>query len=60
MIDIAVIFYTVAVIMLLSFIGEIVSHKILLPNVILLVILGMVCGLVLHLFEHEALVNMVS
>jgi len=59
MIDIIVIFYTIAVIMFLSFIGEVVSRRVLLPNVILLIILGIICGAALHLFEYNALVGMV-
>jgi len=59
MIDIVVIFYTIAVIMFLSFIGEVISRKALIPNVILLILLGIVCGPVLHLFEYDALVSMV-
>ena len=60
MIDMIIIFYTIAVIMLLSFIGEALSRRILLPSMILLIILGIICGPVLRFFDYEALKEMVS
>jgi len=60
MIDIIIVFYAIAVIMLLSFIGEAVSRKILLPSMILLIILGIICGPVLQIFDYDSLKNMVS
>ena len=60
MIDIIVVFYAIAVIMLLSFIGEAISRKILLPSMILLITLGIICGPVLQIFDYDSLKNMVS
>ena len=60
MIDIIVVFYAIAVIMLLSFIGEAISRKILLPSMILLIILGIICGPVLQIFDYDSLKSMVS
>ena len=60
MIDIITVFYVIAVIMLLSFIGEAVSRKILLPSMILLIALGIICGPVLQIFDYDSLKGMVS
>ena len=59
MIDIITVFYVIAVIMLLSFIGEAVSRKILLPSMILLIALGIICGPVLQIFDYDSLKGMV-
>jgi cell volume regulation protein A len=56
---VAVVLFTVAAIMVLSFIGDLVSRKILLPNVILLIITGIICGPVLNLFNRTDLVAVV-
>jgi len=58
-VELAVVFFTVAAIMALSFIGDLVSRKFLLPNVILLIITGIICGPVFNLFNHDALVAVV-
>ncbi len=57
--EIAVVFFTIACIVALSFLGDLVSRRILLPNVILLIVAGIVCGPALNLFERTALVGMV-
>ncbi len=54
--EVVIAFSTLAAIMVLSFIGEIIAKKIFVPSAILLVFLGIVCGPLLHLFEYEALV----
>jgi len=54
MIDIITVFYVITVIMLLSFIGEVVSRK------ILLIALGIICGPVFQIFDHDSLKGMVS
>ena len=43
-IDILVIFFTAAAIMALSFLGDMLSRKVMLPSVILLILLGMLVG----------------
>jgi len=58
-IEVAVIFFTVAVIMVLSFVGDLVSRRVLLPNVILLIVSGIVCGPVLGMFDRSALVEVI-
>lgn len=57
--EVVIVFFTVAAIMALSFIGDMISRKVLLPNVILLIISGIVCGPVLNLFNRESLVAVV-
>ena len=57
--EISFVFSTIATIMILSFIGYIISRKVLLPNVILLIFTGILCGPVFHLFNVESLYNMV-
>jgi len=57
--DVIVAFSAIAAIMILSFIGEVVSRRVLLPSVILLIVLGIICGPALHLFEYDALVAFV-
>ncbi|HDI12126.1 MAG TPA: hypothetical protein ENF63_00875 [Candidatus Bathyarchaeota archaeon] len=59
MIDVIVVFYAIAVIMLLSFIGEAISRKILLPSMILLIALGIICGPLLQIFDYDSLKSMV-
>ena len=54
-----IVFFTVAVIMVLSFIGDLISRRVLLPNVILLIISGIVFGPVLGLFDSASLVGVV-
>lgn len=54
--EVLIAFLTLAAIMVLSFIGEIISKKIVVPSAILLVLLGIACGPLLRLFEYEALV----
>lgn len=56
-VEVVVVFFSVAVIMVLSFIGDLVSRRVLLPNVILLIISGVVCGPVLGLFDRATLVE---
>ena len=58
-IDVAVVFFTAAAIMILSFLGDLVSRRILLPNVILLIVVGVVCGPVLLLFDRMMLLSVV-
>lgn len=58
--EIAVVFFTIACIVALSFLGDLVSRRILLPNVILLIIVGIICGPVLNLFDGSALIEVVS
>ena len=57
--EVLVAFLTVAAIMALSFIGDAVSRRILLPNVILLILSGIVAGPVLGLFDRGPLVAVV-
>lgn len=57
--QVIVVLFTVAAIMALSFIGDTLSRRVLLPNVILLIILGIICGPVLGLFDRESLVAVV-
>jgi len=58
-IEVVVVFFTVAAIMALSFVGDLVSRRVLLPNVILLIVVGLVFGPVLGLFEGVGLVEVV-
>jgi cell volume regulation protein A len=51
-----IVFSTIAAIMALGFIGDAVSRKILLPNVILLIILGIIFGPILNLFPYDFLI----
>ncbi len=53
--EVVLVFFTVAAIMALSFIGDMVSRRALLPNVILLIFTGILCGPVLNLFDVAAL-----
>lgn len=57
--EVIVAFSTIAAIMFLSFVGEVISRRVLLPSVMLLMILGIFCGPVLKLFEYESLVDLV-
>lgn len=57
--DVVFVFFTVAVIMALSFIGNLISRRALLPNVILLIILGILCGPVFNFFDVESLATVV-
>ncbi len=57
--EVVIIFFTIAAIMILSFLGDLVSRKILLPNVILLIVVGIVCGMVPGLFDRAVLVEVV-
>jgi cell volume regulation protein A len=57
--EVAVVFFTVAAIMILSFLGDSVSRRILLPNVILLIVVGVICGPVLSLFDRVMLLGVV-
>lgn len=57
--EVVIVFFTVAVIMVLSFIGDLISRRVLLPNVILLIISGIVFGPVLGLFDSASLVGVV-
>jgi cell volume regulation protein A len=57
--DVVLVFFTVALIMALSFIGDLISRRALLPNVILLIILGILCGPVFNIFDIESLVGVV-
>lgn len=53
------VFFSVAAIMVLSFIGDLVSRKVLLPNVILLIVAGIFAGPILNLFDRANLVGVV-
>ncbi len=57
--EVIIAFSTVAAIMALSLIGDAVSRKVLLPNVIMLIILGIVCGPLLNLFKYDSLIAVV-
>ena len=57
--EVLVVFLTVAAIMALSFLGDFVSYRFLIPDVILLIVLGIICGPVLNLFKYESLVAVV-
>ncbi len=57
--EIPAVFFTVAAIMILSFIGDWISRKILLPNVILLLFTGIICGPILNFFNRAELVAVV-
>jgi len=57
--EVIIAFSTIAAIMFLSFVGEVISRRVLLPSVMLLMILGIFCGPVLNLFEYESLVALV-
>jgi len=57
--EVIVVFFSVAVVMVLSFVGDLVSRRVLLPNVILLIVVGVVCGPVLGLFDRAVLVEVV-
>lgn len=57
--DVAVVLFTVAAIMILSFLGDLVSRRILLPNVILLIVVGVICGPVFSLFDRTMLLGVV-
>lgn len=56
MTEVLIAFSTFAAIMVLGFIGEIISKKIAVPSAILLILLGIIFGPLLHLFEYDALV----
>jgi cell volume regulation protein A len=58
-IEVVVVFFSVAIIMVLSFVGDLVSRKVLLPNVILLIVSGIVCGPLLGLFDRASLIGVV-
>lgn len=49
------VFSTIAAIMALSFIGDMISRRILLPSVILLIITGILFGPILHLLDPTSL-----
>ncbi len=57
--DVTVVFFTVAAILILSFVGDLVSKRILLPNAILLISVGVLCGPVLSLFDRSMLLGVV-
>ncbi|MCW4052925.1 MAG: cation:proton antiporter [Candidatus Bathyarchaeota archaeon] len=42
--DVVVVLFTAAIILALSFLGDLLSRKVMLPSVILLIILGLICG----------------
>jgi len=54
--EVIVVFSMVAAIMALSFIGDAVSRKVLLPSVIMLIILGIVFGPLLNIFPYDSLI----
>ena len=58
-VEVVVVFFSVAAVMFLSFLGDLVSRRVLLPNVILLIVVGIVCGPILGLFDRAALVGVV-
>lgn len=53
--EVIIAFFTIATIMALGFIGDAISKRVLLPNVIFLILLGILFGPVLNLFEHDSL-----
>jgi cell volume regulation protein A len=60
--DAAVVFLTAAVVMALSFLGDMLSRKIMLPSVIILIVLGIVFGPVLGSslgFDRSSLVEVI-
>ena len=54
--DVLIAFSIFAAIMVLGFVGDVISRKILIPNVIMLIILGIVCGPLLNLFPYSSLI----
>jgi len=58
--DLIIIFFTIASILALGFIGDALSRKVMVPSVIMLMILGIVVGPILHVFQYDLIVEMVS
>lgn len=56
MTEVIITFSTVAAIMILSIIGDTLSRKILLPNAIMLIFLGIIFGPILNLFPYDTLI----
>ena len=56
MVDVVVTFSIVAAIMAISFIGDAISRRILLPSAILLIVLGIIFGPILNLFPYDTLI----
>ncbi len=54
--EVIITFSIVAAIMAISFIGDAVSRRILLPSVILLIVLGIIFGPILNLFPYATLI----
>lgn len=55
--DVLLVFSTFAAIMALGFIGDALSRKTLLPSVIMLMILGIVFGPLLNIFQYDVLIG---